>query len=394
MSNNRVSMYERTRQNDIPYRGPFSYRHLRIIGWITASILLFAIILGFGMDLAPEKMPDWIFTLQKYTLLVGSIAVPLFLIANYSVILDRKLSYAHLIGQYAILTAVVVVLFELFVEHYAIGLYGAFIGNRDAAQLRIEEVLNNAVRTGDLNINIFIDLLLCTLFMYFLNYTPKMHFLGKNLKWFRLCAVLPVACEVTSLVVRILMGLDMIRPPLIVCSLLTTKAPLSFALFLLMVFYMKIKERMFLKHGKTKDEFRLYTRTKANSLDFSVFLSASILVTGILDYVLRQILTRAIVPDGLTGEQLIIAVEEKLRIVTGWGFGKHMALIGVIPFILLFSYNRNHRNLLADTLIPVGGVILAVLVGLETVYRALMVAMPTITAAVSEIMTEAEAMMP
>ena len=389
MSNNRVSMYERTRQDDILYRGPLSYRHLRIIGWITASILLFAIILGFGMDLAPEKMPDWIFTLQKYTLLVGSIAVPLFLIANYSVILDRKLSYAHLIGQYAVLTAVLVVLFELFVEHYAIGLYGAFIGDRALAQQRIEDLLNAAVRTGDLNINIFIDLLLCTLFMYFLNYRPKWHFPGKNLKWFRLCAVFPVAYEVASLVVRILMGLDMFRPPIVVCSLLTTKAPLSFALFLLIVFYVKIKELMFLKHGKTKDEFRQYTRTNANSLGFSVFLSVSILITGILDYILRQILTWALVPDGLTGEQLRIAVMEKLRIVTGWGFGKHMALIGVIPFILLFSYNRNHRNLLADTLIPIGGVILAVLVGLETVYRAMMVAMPAITETVSELMTEA-----
>lgn len=44
----------------------------------------------------------------------------------------------------------------------------------------------------DFNINLFIDLFMCTLFMFFLDYVPEKHFQGKKLRIFRAMALIPV----------------------------------------------------------------------------------------------------------------------------------------------------------------------------------------------------------
>ena len=65
----RISKYERTAGNDISYRGPLSYRHLLIIGWICISFKVLDILIsavaadlrkscGSAGKFCPAAVPD------------------------------------------------------------------------------------------------------------------------------------------------------------------------------------------------------------------------------------------------------------------------------------------------------------------------------------------------
>jgi hypothetical protein len=51
-------------------------------------------------------------------------------------------------------------------------------------------------------------------------------------------------------------------------------------------------------------------------------------------------------------------------------------MIFLIPIILLFSYTRRHKNPDADIFVPIGGVAVAVLVGIESVYQLIVINLP------------------
>ena len=70
----------------------------------------------------------------------------------------------------------------------------------------------------------------------------------------------------------------------------------------------------------------------------------------------------------------ILPVAEK--VVGAWRFGEHYGMIFLIPVILLFSYTRSHENQKADIFIPIGGVALAFLVGIEGLYQGLVMNLP------------------
>ena len=48
-----------------------------------------------------------------------------------------------------------------------------------------------------------------------------------------------------------------------------------------------------------------------------------------------------------------------------------MGLVALIPFLLLFSYTRKHKNNQIDALIPLAGIVLIILIYLEGGYQLL-----------------------
>lgn len=54
-----------------------------------------------------------------------------------------------------------------------------FLGSHAAAAESIKEIIAKS-STGFISFNIFIDLTLCTLVMFFINYNPKKYFQGKK----------------------------------------------------------------------------------------------------------------------------------------------------------------------------------------------------------------------
>ena len=379
----RISKYERTTGNDISYRGPLSYRHLLIIGWICISFKVLDILISLGIRLDPNQ-PQWLLTFGKVAGVLGSFALPLFLIANFAIILDKKKTYKQQLIKFGGLSLGVILLFVIIKEHYVVGIITAAIGDRAQANKLVHETLLDSAVTGSLIFNLFIDLFLCTLFMCFMEYTPVKYFQGKKLKLFRAMAVLPVLYEVGALVLRITMSVMDFRPPYIVYPFLTTKPFMSFILFIFLALHIKLEEKRFMKKGKSAEEFDEFIQTNDHSLRFSIFTSIMILITGLVDlfvYAFSTVfLTYWASGTSLEADLSQEAYEKVLplaaKFVGAWRFGEHYEMILLIPLILLFSYTRKHKNDKVDLFIPIGGVVLAFLVGIEGTYQGIVMNLP------------------
>lgn len=390
---NKISIYDRNASNDIRYRGPLSYRHLQIMGWLGISFLVLHSLIELGIMIDPNQ-PKWVLSLNAVASVVSEFALPLFLFANFAILLDRKKTFKAQLLKFGGLSLLVVILFLLVTEHYILEVGTAIAGDKAGVQAQIDGYFLSRIRTGSLSFNFFVDMFLCTLLLFFLEYTPRKVFTGKKRYLFRMFALIPVVYEAGSLVIRILAYYGMISPPLIVYPLLTTKPPMSFVLFVILVLFIKIREFRFRKRGKTKQEYMEFTKTRLNSLQFSVFSSIMILVTGVIDLILLIGFSAfdIVVKNMDHPEQVKNASEQALeemsmvsaRGVAGWGIGLHSSMIFIIPIILLFSYTRNHKNPKADIAIPIGGILLAVFVGIEGLHQGILMNIPIIMNMIQE----------
>ena len=380
---NKISIFERNHLNDIKYRGPLSYRHLQIIGWLCVSFLILNRLIDLGIMIDPNQ-PGWVLALNKVAAFFSEFVLPLFLFANFAILLDEKVPYKVQLLKFGGLSLLVVILFLLVTEHYALELGAAIIQDKAGMQQMIDQFFLGLMYDGSLSFNLFIDMFLCTLLLFFLEYTPKRIFTGKKRFIFRLFALLPILYEVGSLVIRILIYYEKVSPPLIVYPLLTTKPPMSFVLFMTLVLFIKIRELRFRRRGKTKEEYREFTKTRINSLQFSVFASIMILITGIIDAVLFLMSTAFDLAFKMAGANTTAAelTEEmmngSIKGISGWGIGNHAIMIMIIPIILLFSYTRRHKDPKMDLVVPAGGVLLAFFVGLEGLHQGLLMNIPII----------------
>ena len=384
---NKVSIYDRNASNDIRYRGPLSYRHLQIMGWLAVSFLVLHRLTELGIMIDPNQ-PKWVLLLNTVTGNVSEFALPLFLFANFAILLDRKITFKAQLLKFGGLSLLVVILFLLVTEHYILEVGTAIVGDRSVVQSQIDGYFLNRIHTGSISFNLFVDMFLCTLLLFFLEYTPKKVFTGKKRYIFRMFALIPVLYEAGSLVIRILAYYGIISPPLIVYPLLTTKPLMSFVLFLILVLFIKIREFRFRKKGRTKQEYMEFTKTRLNSLQFSVFSSIMILITGVIDLLLLIGFSAVdlVVKNMDQLDQIVNASEQALEEmsmvsalgVAGWGIGAHFTMIYIIPIILLFSYTKNHKNPKADLAIPIGGILLTVCVGIEGFHQGLLMNIPII----------------
>lgn len=390
---NKISIFDRNESNDISYRGPLSYRHLQIMGWLCISFLVLHRLIEFGIILDP-KQPGWVLSLNGVAGIVSDFALPMFLFANFAILLDGKRTFKAQLLKFGGLSLLVVIVFLLVTEHYILEVGAAIIEDRAAMQTQIDAFFLNQIRAGSLSFNFFVDMFLCTLLLFFLEYTPKKIFTGKKRYIFRMFALLPILYEAGSLAIRILSYYEVIAPPLIVYPLLTTKPPMSFVLFLTLVLFIKIREFRFRRKGKTKEQYKAFTKTRVNSLQFSIYSSIMILITSVIDLLL---LVFSIAFDVVIRNQDTIetASEEALTSmgmksmssITGWGIGSHASMLFIIPVILLFSYTRNHNNPKADIAIPAGGVLLAFLVGLEGLHQGILMNIPVIMNSIQNTLT-------
>ena len=175
-----------------------------------------------------------------------------------------------------------------------------------------------------------------------------------------------------------------LKPPYIVYPLLTTKPFMSFILFIILALHIRIDESRFKKRDKSEEDFEEYTRTNDHSLRFSVFTSIMILITGLIDFLvyifstvyLTYQATGTSLNGDLTQEAIDKVIPVAMKVVGAWRFGEHYTMILLIPLILLFSYTRKHKNDQVDLYIPIGGVVLAFLVGIEGTYQGIVMNLP------------------
>ena len=376
----RLPRREVVARQDIRYRGPLSYRHMMMLGWLCVFFAQVGLVLSTVGKAEPSiaEAGAGLITFGNYA---GSLFMPFLLLANFSRILSSKQQFKKLLLTYGGLAVAMGFALPLVYEHYVKGVAATaaqFSPEFEGQLLALFQ--DNVFKNGYLAYNLFIDLFLCTLFMFFLTYHFKRPVRRGWVISFRLLAILPVLYELTCIVLKTLCKNGNITLPMYASCFLTTKPPMMFAAFVALALFIKKRERVFLKNGRTYEEYGHFLETNANSLHFSVHACVTFIVAAVVDVVIFIVFSLLMTAGDLAaaGEQVIENEEmvssmtmRVMYVVQAAGFGESTMLFFVAPFVLLFSYTRKHQDTKMDLLIPVIGIAAIAALYFETFFRIL-----------------------
>ena len=282
--------------------------------------------------------------------------------------------------MYGALSAGFVLLFADVYYRFLGGVVGS-IAEVTGENITTAELMNGGFKA----FNVFLDMLLCTAVIFFIDYRPKKYFVGKKLYIFRAFAAIPILYELVCILLKYFSTVEGLRLHPMVSPFLTTKPVLCFLLFVRMAFYIKGTETKFLKHGKTLEDYDAFMKTNTNSFRFAKKFALMAFIYGLIDLAVVVIMVflrlanagalEALTDPGVNsaeaGQLLDYVIEEAKSI----GFGGASLMIVIAPFILFFSYTKNYKKSKVDTMIPVGAIAVIVLVGIE-VFRKILIMMP------------------
>lgn len=345
-----------TKLNDIKFKGLLSYRHVRIIGWAMMVVTQISIVLASMAKnwAGTAHNVDAIATASDITAVLGSLALPLFLLANFAIIFNSRENILQVIKKHALFALLIYLIFLLIYERYICGLLVT-----DSFKKESVDAMIGALFSTRLNFNIFIDLLLCSITYFFVIYNPKKHFQGKKIIIFRFMTILPIGYEIASLILKGLsIGMGLFVLPVEVLPLLTSKPTMTFCAFLAILFFMKRRETLYKKRVGSLDGFQEFLETNTNSFHFSAFASIAFLIAGIADIVLNIVLYNL-------NSQLNL--NELNAFLKAWGTGNASGLIFIAPVALFFRYTKTHdeKTKYWDILIPIIGISLCILATIE-----------------------------
>lgn len=416
----RLGIHETTLENDIRYSGPLSTTHFKVLGWLCIVVAQIEIIIRLGGVLDPGIAAGTV-TWLKVLDYISDLALPFLLIVNFAQLLSAHEGYKNQLIINGAAMAGICGLSYLAFYRYLVGGLASLLQDPAEALPAFETVLGLFLPCGFFAFNIFVDLFLCTLTMIFLNYNPRRVFVGRARILFRLLALLPMAYEVGCMRLKLNAARGLVQIPVWAFPLLTVKPPMTFVLFVALVLFIKTRELRFRRHGKTHEEYTAFLKTRRNAWNFSVFLAIMMVIVSVADLAVVfglslnevthsvaaddgqltmetvQVKAEAVeaaleaveaqadamtpeeleaartkaVQDALHEEMISASINEGIRLSEAVGFGGSVNLILLAPVVLLFSYTRKPKNRLLDTLIPVAGMALIVLVYIECTHQLL-----------------------
>ena len=360
-----------TAEQDLRYRGPLSYRTFKILGWVCILCSQVVVLLTLESKLDPT-MTDVLQSPISALNNVAELALPFLLLANFALILNHSEGYGSQIRKYVVLNVLVIALSVFLFSRYVVGAVAIVTQDRAQAYAMLQELFRAGSGKGYFDFNIFVDLLLCTLLMFFLNYRPQKGFVGKKLIVFRCFAALPVGYEVVSIALKLASSYGDLTLPLWVFPFLTVKPPITFLVFIVLAVFIKTRELRFRRNGRTHEEYLDFLRTNRNSWDFSVFTAWTLVVAGVVDLIIAVVFI--IADNGLAADYDSVPFAELYRHAAAMDLGASVPLLILAPIMLLFSYTRIHKNKVYDLLIPLIGVVAIVIAYLEGLYQFLLMA--------------------
>lgn len=379
--NGKIRLHALTLEEDLKYRGPLSYREFKIFGWLCIVIAQIIILMRLGIKVNPQGLEGRLSGWMDFLSWISPLALPFLLMSNFAVMLDNRKSYKSLIMTNALMMLGMFLMFILLFYHFLIGsLEGLSDGN-----MNFKDFFTKMYYEGEgqkfFAFNIFVDLFLCSVFMFFVNYRPTKFFQGKKRIIFRLFAILPIAYELVSFALKWLSFDNTVRIPFILFPLLTVKPPMTFVVFVALTLFVKRREKKYIKMGGTYEGYQEFLQTNRNSFTFSLHATIIMFVAGAIDLILViiipsvQIVLAQQAVAAVSGAEaaatydmdtVIIGLMSKLFTI---GVGGASQLIVFAPIMLLFSYTRKRDNKIIDTLIPVAAIVLMLLVYLQGFFQ-------------------------
>ena len=363
----RTRLHEQTAENDIKYRGPISYQGLQVLGWLCIVFSAVVLVMKLGIKADPSMAKDFEGPINILGFLTD-LSLPCLLIANFSKILANREGYKKQLLRNGGAALAIAAVSSLVFMRYGAGMIGQMVTNPDQVIPTLTTVFRQIDQKGFIAYNLFIDLFLCTLTMYFLNARPKKVFTGKKVLILRFCTILPIAYELFALWLKIESVLGRITLPFWSFPLMPVKPPMSFVLFVFLAIHMKGREHRYRRHGKTHQEYLDFLKTNRNSLHFSLYLIAAIIAAAILDFILLMVLTsyQAGSIEALEDETIIMkGAMASLQI----GIGETINMLLIVPLLFLYSYNREPKRKIISLLAPAVAIVLIIFVFLEGAYQ-------------------------
>lgn len=344
------------KENDIKYLGPLSYRALRILAWICLAFGQIALLNSLSTNLL-----HWNMLGQEGSTacsLISHLSTPLFIIASFGLVLSGRRNMKDFMLVYGLAYLGIGLGFVFFYLRYINGLF---------VKMGLEQTpfptLVNGFLSDKVQVNVFADLFAFSLFHFFMNYTPRRVLKGKLVIIFRLFALLPIAFIIVSYILKILNATGAIALSFYVFPFLTTKSPIVYFVFVVASLWIKNRERWFIKLGSTKEEYHEFLNTNRNSLSVSIHLSLIILISVVFDLILFLF---AMVHYAINK----LPIDNFSNIVVDvYGVGQASMMVLAIPFILLYSYKRKHRDTRVDIAVPICGIALIVILYIEAIYQ-------------------------
>ena len=290
--------------------------------------------------------------LDIFMIILSALSVPLFIIATFATILNKGKTIRSVLIFYGAaafgLAMGVIFLYYRYVVHLFTKL-----GADNAALSDINLTLGSK-----LEINVFVDLFMLSLFYFFVMYNPKKFFQGKKHYLFRSFSALPILVSIVSFSVKAFSRLGYFSIPIALNPFLTTKPFPIYILFIVLTLWLKRREKQIIKLGGSADNIVKYENSNRNSLAFSIFTSILCLVISAVDILLYVIV--------LTTDNLMV-----IFYLTAFDVGQCSGLFIAIPILLLFSYSRRHKSSSIDIIIVLAGIGLMVLGTVEMSYKLL-----------------------
>ena len=374
MAKKRVKLHEQGIHNDIRYSGPLSFQSFQILGWSCIVVTVIMALMKIAMKVNPNDTQRFA-AISEVISFFAEMSLPFLLMANFSRILNNTDGYKKQLLKNCGAMAAIFLVFLVFFNRYIVGTVGLLLQDPKEAYPLVMTSFYGVSPKGFFAFNIFVDLLLCTLVMYFLNARPAKIFTGKKLLLFRAFSILPIAYEAACILLKGRAAAGSILIPSWAFPLLTVKPPMTFMVFVFLAIHIKTRERRYCRHGKTHEEYQAFLKTNRNAWHFSVYSAILLFIAGLLDLFIFIFLL-----VGQAGSEAefdaLLASEKALKnsIAMSIGFGDSVCLMMFAPIVLLFNYTKIPKNKTIGMLIPAAGILLIALIGIQGLYQLVCIA--------------------
>lgn len=328
-------------KQNIKFRGPFSYRTVRIFAYI---FMLFAqVYLIYSLACKITTPPDWTKSLVNILEILSVFALPLFITANFCIIMSSKKD----IKSHLIINSIIAILIYLSIilihYRYVGGLSNIIFKDNPELANSFTDALSSLFFGKIINYNIFVDLALFSLFFFFFFYTPQKIKSKKGLTLFRICSIFPVLIAVCSSLLYALHYLSFIKLPVAALAIMPCRSFTFYAIFFALSIVIKYRKHKFIKMGGTRQEYEAYSKSNRSSLEISIIASIIIFVVCLIDFILLLV------------EPMVLLL----------GIGTNFYFVFIIPFIFLLSYTRKPKLKALDYILPIIFIVAVIIVYLE-----------------------------